>query len=584
MNIIHALSAGFLLDLSTVGYLIAAPLLLTVLYFIFKARWIAFLNDYFVYILILLYCLTSFGELCLYEEWKTKLNVQALLHFTHPAEVFQSATFKLTFLFFSLVICFTVFYVLLYNQKLALRKAEYFPAIILWKRFLVGFIMLLLFLTLDAMIIRGGLKPIPISESEAYYSPNRILNDAAVNPLWSLGHNIMEYNSHQKSNPYHVMPDEEADKIMGELFNTDFDSTEYILTTPKPNIVIIILESYSALTIPNFGGDSFALFIDSLSKQGIVFTNCYSSAYVSDQGIPAILSSYPSSPRMAITNQTSKSLNLPCLNKDLKQLGYNSGFYFGGQLNYGNIKSYLYNMHFDVVKEHKDFPAGMTEGKLGIHDKDMAKLFLKELNNSRPPFLKCWFTISSHSPYDIPEPLKPLINHRQNPYINTIVYTDNAIRGFFTEAKKQSWFKNTLFVIVADHSHENQKDIDFEHKDFHHIPLFFYGDVIKPELHGKKIEGVFSQLDIVPTLLHQFKLNSAQYLFGKNMLNPETKHFAFYYFFHGTGFVTDSCFASFGKDRKELLKTNCSDSLQLSSIKKMDEAFLQKEFEDYLSR
>jgi phosphoglycerol transferase MdoB-like AlkP superfamily enzyme len=582
-EIVHSLFAGFFLDLSTIAYFIALSILLSVLYFIIRTRWIAIINDLYVIIVIVLYCLTAFGELALYQEWKTKLNLQALLHFAHPAEVFQTATFKLTVLFFGLSILFSFLFIRLYRKKFTLSRIKIIP-LPLWQRIIFGIIFLASFLALDVIILRGGLKAIPISESDAYYSKYRMLNDAAVNPVWSLGHNIMDYSSHQKANPYHVMPDKEAQRIMNEMFSAPYDSTEEILTIPKPNIVFIMLESFTSYSIPVFGGDPYCMFLDSLARQGIAFTKCYAAGYVSDQGIPALLSAYPSAPHLAAINLTSKSVNLPCLNKDLKQIGYNSGFYFGGQLNYGNIKSYLYNMQFDNIKERNDYNEKVDEGKLGIHDGSMQKIFLKEVDKSKAPFLACWFTLSSHSPYDIPVQIKPIVNHRQNPFVNTMIYTDNALRDFFAEAKKKEWFRQTLFVIVADHSHENHHDFDFDQAEFHHIPFLLFGDVIKPEFRGKKVEKICSQLDIVPTLLHQLHLKNDSYIYGKNILNSATKSFAYFYYFTGIGLINENCFAAFSAEQKVLVKTNCRDSIEIMNIKKMSDAFLQIEFEDYLSR
>jgi phosphoglycerol transferase MdoB-like AlkP superfamily enzyme len=582
-TILHTFTAGFFLDLSTIAYFIILPALLTVLAYITRWKWIEWTNDIYVSILVVLFCLIAFGELCLYTEWKTKLNVQAILHFAHPAEVFQTTSLKLTILFFSLVIGFSVIFNIFYHRYFALRKVSWTGGS-MFKRIAIGILFLAISLGLNIILMRGGLKAIPISESDAYFSKYRMLNDAAINPVWSLGHNTMEYTSHQSENPYLLMPDKEAEQILADIFYTDYDSTQYILTTEKPNIVFLILESFTAYSIPAFGGDPFCLFLDSLAKQGLAFTNCYSAGYVSDQGIPALLSSYPCAPHTAVINQTTKSINLPCINKDLKKLVYNSGFYFGGQLNYGNIKSYLYNMEFDIVKERKDFTGTVDEGKLGIHDGSMQKLFLNELNKSKPPFMACWFTLSSHSPYDIPEPIKEVVKHRQNSYINTMMYTDKALKLFFAEASKQAWFKNTLFVIVADHSHENHRDYDFDDKNFHHIPLILYGDALKPEYRHKRIEHTISQLDIVPTLLHQLHLGSESYPFGKNALNPATKSFAYYYFFSGTGIITDSCFASFGTENPGVARTDCKDSIHIAALKKINDAFVQKEFEDYLSR
>jgi phosphoglycerol transferase MdoB-like AlkP superfamily enzyme len=582
-EILHSLFAGFFLDLSTIAYFIAIPLLLSILYFITRIRWIVAITNIFVSILIVLYCLITVGELCLYTEWKTKLNLQALIHFTHPAEVFQTASLKLTVLFFSLSIFFSVIYILLYYRRFALKQHKIRGLPIL-QRILFGLIVFASLLALDIIMLRGGLKAIPISESDAYFSKHRMLNDAAVNSVWSLGHNIMDYSTHQKINPYIFMTDAEAKAIMKDMISAPYDSTEEILTTAKPNVVFIILESFTAYSIPAFGGNPYCMFIDSLAREGIAFTKCYAAGYVSDQGIPALLSAYPSAPHLAAINQTNKSVNLPCINKDLKLLGYNSGFYFGGQLNYGNIKSYLFNMQFDEIKEQNDYHEKADEGKLGIHDGSMQKIFLREVNHSKPPFLACWFTLSSHSPYDIPTGIKPVTTHRQNAFVNTMIYTDNAVKDFITEARKEEWFKNTLFVIVADHSHENHRDFDFEEAEFHHIPFLLYGEVIKPEFRGRKIDKVCSQLDIVPTLLRQLQVKADAYPFGKNILNPASNSFAYFYYFTGTGVINNNCYATYNSEKDELVRTDCKDSLEILKIKKLNHAFLQTQFEDYLSR
>jgi phosphoglycerol transferase MdoB-like AlkP superfamily enzyme len=582
--ILQSFTAGFQLDLSTAAYFSAFSILMSILYYQTRARVVAIINDWYVSIILIVYSLVAVGELCLYTEWKAKLNVQAVLHFAHPAEVFQTASLKITVLFFGLVILFSLLYIMIYNKFFAVRRLDP-PSALVWKRLVYGIFMLASLLALNVVMMRGGFKAIPISESESYYSKHRMLNDAAVNPVWSLGHNIMEYSSHQKVNPYLLMPDTEAQKVLDEMYHVPYDSTEFVLQpSSKPNIVFIILESFTAYSIPAFGGDPYCMFLDSLARTGLAFTNCYAAGYVSDQGIPALLSSYPCAPHTAVINQTTKSINLPCINKDLKKIGYQSAFYFGGQLNYGNIKSYLFNMEFDVVKEQDDFKGQFDEGKLGIHDRSMQKIFLQELNKLDSPFMACWFTLSSHSPYDIPEPIKPIIDHRQNAYVNTMMYTDRAIKDFFSEARKQSWYSNTLFVIVSDHSHENHRDYDFDNKDFHRIPLILYGDVLKPEMKGRKIERICSQLDLVPTLLHQLKLDSDAYPFGKNTMNSATKSFAYYYFFTGTGFITDSCYACFSTEDRRVVKTDCRDSMQIAAIRRVNDAFVQKEYADYLRR
>jgi len=584
MHAARSFLSGWLLDLSSIGYLLVLPLLLATLSIIFSSGLISRLSNIIVSIFIILYCLICFGELFLYREWMTKLTMQALLHFRHPAEVFQSAQTHTIVLFFLFSITFSAAYIIFYLRSVACNRHAPQGSVSHRKKIIAALAWMFVLAPINFLMVRGGWSAIPVSDSDAYYSQNHILNDAAVNPLWSLARNILEYTTHQEENPYIFMSDDAATANLEKMMSVEKDTTAYFLSIGKPNIVFLVLEGFTSYALPNFGGDNFAPYLDSISRKGISFTKCYAAAYASDQGIPAIFSAYPSTPKISITNQSSKTKDLPCISRDLKTLGYQSGFLFGGQLSYGNIKSYLYNARFDVLRERDDFPEFTPEGHLGIHDIDMVPLAVQELNKAHAPFMYAWFTISSHSPYDIPEPIRDLTESRENKYVNTLVYTDRAIRLFFEEAKRQAWYSSTLFVIVSDHSHLNQRNISLEDKEYHHIVSFFYGDVIRPEFRGMKIETITSQLDIAPTLLKQLHLDTRRYIFGKNNMNPHSPSFAYYDYHYGSGFITDSCFISRKLKEDGFFLNTCKDTSAGNPIRIMHEAFLQKTFEDYLAR
>ena len=583
-HVLRSLISGWLLDLSTIGYLLPLPGALYTLYLIFPVRRINRLSNIIVSVFIVIYCMICFGELFLYREWTTKLTMQALLHFKHPGEVFRTAQLHVSVLFFFLSIVFSTGYILFYRRMVAPGISEAELTTNTRQKIILAAMSLLVFAPVNFLMIRGGWNAIPVSDSEAYYSSNHVLNDAAVNPLWSLAHNILEYTTHQETNPYMFMDEGEADAGLRKMLAVEKDTTEYFLSIEKPNVVFLILEGFTAYALPNFDGDNYAPFLDSISREGISLTRCYAAAYASDQGIPAILSGYPSTPKISITNQSSKTKNLPSVGRDLKPLGYETGFIFGGQLNYGNIKSYLYNTQFDVVLEHDDFPESIPDGHLGIHDGDMAPLVITALSKARQPFLYSWFTSSTHSPYDIPAPIKKITGGRENDYMNTIIYSDKAMGDFFSMAKKEPWYSNTLFVIISDHSHFCHRDIGIEDKEYHRIVSFFYGDVIKPEYRGKKIGSITSQLDIAPTLAKQFRLSAEEYDFGKNVMNPYSPSFAYYDYHYGSGFVTDSCFISRKNGEQDVVISSCKDQGGTRELRRQHEIFLEKSFLDYLSR
>lgn len=572
------------LDLSMIGYLVAIPFLLTTIYYFLQKKIIGQLIHFFNYLFIVIYSLTAVGEACLYREWKSKLSMQALQHFLHPSEVFKTTSLGLTFLFFGLSAIFIFLFIKLYNRKISLQLVVPLNVESFLKRSWKGLLYFVVIIVFSGLSIRGGLQQIPIQSSDAFFCTQPIANDVAVNPLWNIVYNIVDYENHFKENPFKDFAQADADKLVSDLYKVEKDTTIQFLSNARPNIVFIIMESWSASVIKSFGGDDFAPFVDSLSRQGIRFSKLYPAGYVSDQGIPAVLSGYPSVSRISVINQSSKSAKLPCINQDLKAYGYQSGFVFGGDLNYGNIKSYVFNKEFGVVKEEKDFDSNLDRGKLGIQDGDMQKEYLRYLNEAKQPFVYSWFTLSSHMPYDYPGDKKQLVNHKENDYINSIGYADNSFRQFFEQAKKQPWYSNTLFVIVADHSHADHHDYSVYDAEYHRIPLLFFGDVIKSEFRGKNIETVFSQLDIPVTILKQMGLNkeATQYTWSKNMFNPTVNHFAYYCSFAGGGVVSDSGSIGYQHGLAEPVINHLpKNKILVDSLTKITKAFQQSVFEDY---
>ncbi|MBI1288191.1 MAG: sulfatase-like hydrolase/transferase [Flavobacteriales bacterium] len=579
-EIFESFYAGLRLDLSTAAYLLLPSIPLLILFNF--TRWNSVLRSVHILnrMLIIVYCLICFGELALYQEWHTKLNTQALSHFQHPAEVLSSASWQLLLLFCLPLGLFAFLYLKLYDQWLAKpmphpSSMEQRPSIIWSLAFPLISVPLLI------ILIRGGVQAIPITESDPYYSKHQPLNDAALNPLRHLAKDALESHSSSSENPYLAMPNETADRIVSELFRAEKDTTVLILKDQRPNVVLILLESWNANVCGSFGGLPLTPFFDSLAYEGIRFSNFYPAAYVSDQGIPAVLSGYPATSRVALVNDLKKVSGLPCLSIDMGKNGYETGFLFGGELNYGNLKGYLINRQFDHVTETADLPADLPRGDLGVHDYLMAEEFASIIHRSKQPFFQCWFTLSSHSPYDF-EPAPD--SEETNDYVGSIRYADRALRHFFQLAKKEPWFENTLFILVPDHSHGSPANFDLEQKEYHHIPLVFYGNPIKEAWRKREIGNTFSQNDIATTLLKQLGMETEQYHWGKDMFNPYSNHFAYYCFYYGSGWVTDSGSVTFHHSLDEPLMYEVENDEQLNQLTRQGRAFQQAIYNDLLSR
>ena len=294
----------------------------------------------------------------------------------------------------------------------------------------------------------------------------------------------------------------------------------------------------------------------------------------------SIFSSFPVFPYVAIINQSDKSRKLPSLNNSLPN-DYHSSFFFGGQLTYGNIKGYLISKSFDIVKDEKDYPS-LKKGGLGVHDEDMFKQFKQELNNLPQPFISALFTLSSHSPYDFPGERNISFNSKEDIYVNSVAYTDKCLGNFMSSVKDEEWYSNTLFIIVADHSHNSPKGWKVAQKERFQIPMIWYGDVIKEEFKGEKHQKIGSQLDIAPTLLAQFNIDANEYKFGKDLFNVHSQEFVPYAFPRGYGWIRPEGYYAFSQGYNRILENEANSNEEELRLKKEAELFFQLSFQDYM--
>jgi len=430
--------------------------------------------------------------------------------------------------------------------------------------------------------LRGGVQQIPINQSESYYSGYNILNNAAVNNGFNLYISIFENLQNFDRNPYVFMEKAEADDIMKKIYGNSPDSTLFILTTDRPNIVLIILESWSADLIASLGGEpGITPEFKELEKGGVLFDQIYATGSRSEQGMASVFGGFPSHPISSITVQPDKFVKLPSLVGSLERAGYETAFYFGGQLIYGNIKSYIMYNGFDKIMEGKDFPKSIPQGKLGIHDEFTLDFMERELGDMRTPFFASLFTVSTHSPWDqpYPKPLKWGDNERE--YINAAFYTDHCLGDFIRKAKTESWYSNTLFVFVADHSHNSYRNWHPQSREYHKIPMLFYGDVIKDAYKGTKWNKMGNQHDLASTLLAQLRLPYKEFRFSKNLLNPGSPEFAYYSTEDGVGWVRP--WGYFTYDKGTNYYYDWSTTPMPDSLLNEGKAYLQTVFSEYMN-
>ncbi|MDP4280645.1 MAG: sulfatase-like hydrolase/transferase [Bacteroidota bacterium] len=564
------------LDAGTACYLLVIPFLILLVQSFYNFRWLNVINKIYSGLMIFFYSLTAAGEMGIYSEWKTKLTYKVLKYFMHPSEIYNSAgtsTFfiLLVILIFLFLAGFFAYTKLFYTEIHESPRKWWFSLVFMVVMFPVLFIGM-----------RGGVQQIPINQSQSFYSRHTILNMASVNNFFNLYISVFENLANFNKDPYVFMKPEEARRLVADIYRTRKDTTINILKNRRPNIVILIMESWSADLIEDLGGEpGITPEFKELEKNGILFDQIYATGSRSEQGMASIFSGFPAHQVSSITVQPDKYMKLPSMVKILKKEGYHTSFYFGGQLIYGNMRGYMMFNEFDRITEGENFPSAFPRGKLGIHDQYTLNYQLQQLNKEPVPFFSSLFTVSTHSPWDQPYP-KPLKwGDNEHEYINAAYYTDHCLGEYFRKAKQEPWFDNTLFIIVADHSHNSYRNWHPLSQEYHRIPMLFYGNVIKDQYKGKKWSKMGNHNDIPATLLAQLHLSAKSFQWSKNLFNPYTPDFAYIASDDGGGWIRPDAFFSFDVPTNYFHFCKMNTSIQDSIIRE-GKAYMQAVFSQYL--
>lgn len=528
---------SFRVDLAAAGALSVLPFLFRIISHHFNWKpWNRLFRWVFMFMILLLVAVQA-GEIVAYGEWNHKLTSRVFMHLSNPDEVVRTANYSMIFWYiFYAVIQFVLAYWI--GKKMLPPLSKKIEKTHWWQWSLLplvfGFVGALQFLAL-----RGGWQQIPLNINAATYSNKAIANDISINSIYFFGKSYLLYNRSTIDEFIPKVDKKVAEQKVREWYNYPKNHDQYFLSNHRPNVVIIVLEGWSAEGIGTLGPNKGATpHFDRLAKSGVLFTDIYATGTTSEIGNSSIFSGNPGVPEVSISMQPEKHRKLHCLNEDMEAWGYHSGYIFSGDLKYGNIGGYFMDHGFDVVKDESNFPSNLPRGKLNFYDKDLYRFLIKEINTNKQPFFQCAFTGSTHAPYDQPKGKGKHWNGEEADFMNALVYADQCLAGFLQNCKKYPWYKNTLFVFVADHGHATPTTVDPGLGKFYHIPLLFYGEPIKPEYRGKRMNVVGSQADIAATLIYQMKGDMSRYPWSKDLMNPNVPQFAFHSIIRGFGWVT----------------------------------------------
>lgn len=567
------------LDVATTSYILFLPFLLLVIQSISKAKWPYLVNKVYTFLLLLIYLLISAGELGLYGEWKSKLSYKALTYLRNTDEVFNSVSTAIFILLSVIVVVQLVLFYFVYT-KYFYRKVQPYSAI-QTKQKLIFILIVPILLFVGA---RGGIGQIPITSSQSYFSKHNILNLAAVNNIYNLTFNLIDYYYADQLNHFSFMPNDEAINTVRKLHFTEKDTSVTITNMERPNIVIIFLESWSGDLIESLGGKpGLTPEFHKLEKEGVLFTDFYTTGNRSQEALASVFAGLPAIPVTTLTDHPGKYNALPSLVKNLKQEDYYTSFFFGGDLNYGNIKSYLIYNEFDNLIDEDAFDKHALRGKLGVHDEGLFEKMLEDIGKQSEPFFTAALTLSSHSPYDQPGE-RPIVGMElENQYVNSAWYTDKCLGEFFEEAKNKPWYNNTLFVLLSDHSHPSYNNYQWWSFQYRHIPLLFLGGALDDSMRATQSNHLSANIDLPSSLLNQLELDDSRFFWSKNIFNPYSPQFVYLELSDGYGWKKPDKYLEYNIMEPKVLGTNVP-KRELDSFKKEGEAYVQillKDFFDY---
>ncbi|MFH0894800.1 MAG: sulfatase-like hydrolase/transferase [Bacteroidota bacterium] len=562
------------MNLSAAAYLTTLPFILSCIgFFSNKKIWIK-ISNIFMLVLTAIVILIGLGDLGLYSSWGSKINAKAVSYMLFPDEAVQSFSAVPVWLFILVFILEFAAFFLLFKKvfRFTLKPV---------RARIQNIIIAVLLLAILPVMYRGGFQKYPMNKSWVYYSKYDVLNYSALNGFW----NFIEILSKPvlTKNPYIYMDNASAKGIVREMNSVKCDSTFYILNQPRPNIILILLESASAENMTTLGGkEKIMPGLDSLTHEGLLFNRFYATGFRTEQGLISFISGFPAQPTVSVLRNFGKFEKLPNIGKTLDGQHYSLNYYYSGKLEFANTRSYLNASGFTKLLG-KDSRKWKRTTQWGAYDEELFNCHLNEAATDKSPFFSILMTSTSHEPFDADVPQVFSNDNDAGKYKNTIRYTDGCVFQYIQKAKKTNWYKNTLFIITSDHAHSYPQSRSKNDYIRHHIPLLLLGGALKPEYSDKIISSVGSQTDFAASLLQQLRINSKGFPYSKNLFNPCGPHYAFYAFDNGFGIITDDQVIVYDHNSKQVIfqKNNCTPQRN-EKILNMGKAMLQVVFQEYI--
>lgn len=513
---VAALWHGLRLDSVTACYLLLLPAVAVLISFFAKKLPLRkVLKPYYIVVAILL-SIIFVADTVLYLFWGAKLDANDLMYATKPKDMLASLPVWAIVLAFVVVAAVAFHYTRRLchaTPKQTTRSRSPFYALVMLPLF-----------GLLVLGMRGSVTESTANPSYAYFSPHPFCNHAALNPTFNMLHSLFKVQD--LGSEFNNRPDDEVAMLLSGVFEPDGVVVDTLLTTSRPNVLLLIWESGGSEMVMN---DSVGHNLMALSREGVSFTNCYANSFRTDRGLISVLNGWLGLPTTSLMKRTDLCRNLPSIAQSLRAEDYATSFTYGGDIDFTNMRLYLSETGFDEVRGSGWFPRSQYESAWGVPDH---YLLTPALIPTQRPFFAAALTLSSHEPWDVP--MHRLADAKQNAF----AYTDSCIGAFISQLKAMPLWDSLLVIIVPDHG--------ITYGDVHstsdvrvaRIPMVWIGGVVRRPC---EIDCLMSQSDLAATLLTQLGLDTEPFVFSRNVLGPtypERKHFAMHAYKNGANIVT----------------------------------------------
>lgn len=561
---------GLLLDIPVTGYLVALPLLFTIVTCWLNAnvplRRIA--SVYYALIAIAVSAVFVV-DTSLYTFWKFKLDATIFIYMDSPAQAMASVSTLYIICRAAVTIIYAVLIFLLLSWVTPRRMC---PVGTMAKK--IGTTALLLAVIAPLFVsIRGGLGESTANIGKVYFSEDEYLNHSAVNPCFSMIASLGKAGDYADEFNYYA--EEERARIFDNLYPTTETDTVRLLNTDRPNVIVILMESFGGQFLECVSGRTdISPNYNKLAHEGILFTNCYSNSFRTDRGTVSTLSGYTAFPTLSVMKLPIKSRTLPCLAQSLNGEGYESSFLYGGDINFTNMQSYLRTGGYGEIVSDVDFPVNQRKDNPWGANDDVTfdRLYTMATTQAKEPWHIGFLTLSSHEPWRVP------YKRLGEEIPNAFAFTDSCLGRFVERMKKTPQWKNLLIVCIPDHGFQYPSDINHE-QHHHNAMLWIGGAVARPRV----VTTLMNQSDMAATLLGQLHIDHSKYAFSRDVFSPSyTYPFAFFTFKEGIGLTDSTGCTVYGINGDKVLETAGDKSNQATEKRSTKAKAIMQSFYDDL--